>query len=610
MALPTYNVYINFGAGSQVDVTSYTNSINIQRGSSRMFDDTQPGTITISFNNFDRTFDPFNTSSMLWDSTNGYTKVQPNAKVTVYANGGQVFTGWVNTWSFTNDEKGLNPQASLTATDGLGILGNAHFNPVNVSSFNLPSMPPIRIAAATAAWGSTSITVSQAGSAGRTPLVADLFDQNATVLSYLQNVARTEPYNFFGTKDGNAKFTDRTLTGRTWGTASISYNYHATAGFYGGTATNFGAYWNSWYPSATANKYVIVSGSNGDSNYIQSPPDPSFAQTELTYYETDATKWKANQAYSVSFRGQYVDSLTYMSLAFYYKGVRKVITQISGTATGSDWALYTIPNVSSTATIDTIQFQVYNANAAIFNIKDLIITATTSASSSYFDGNNFQQVNDFLNEQQVVNVGWVGQEYLSTSIQNTSINGGGTVNLPAYEVFGDAYGTAVIGTAIPISDLQVAYNVDQFYNQVNVVRASGGTATKNNSVSQSFYGVRTYAQTDSLSISPARSTAFASEVMAQFGFPDYVLTEVDVQIEALSTAYQNRVLALELFDIVRVIFRPYGGGSNIDRTYQIINIQHNIGLESHVINFGLASVNSGLYLNSIYLGVLDTQKVV
>jgi len=78
-----------------------------------------------------------------------------------------------------------------------------------------------------------------AGSAGKTPLVGDTLSQDQTVLSYLQNVARTEPANFWGTKDGNAKWADRSYTNTTWNpSASLSYNYHLTAGFYNGTATD------------------------------------------------------------------------------------------------------------------------------------------------------------------------------------------------------------------------------------------------------------------------------------------------------------------------------------------------------------------------------------
>jgi len=611
MAVPNYNIYISFGAGSSVDVTSYAGSISISRGGSRVFEDVQPGTINISFNNFDRTFDPFNTSSILYDSTNGYTRVQPNAKVRVYANNSYlIYTGWVNNWSFTNDEKGLNPQASLSATDGLGILGQAKFNVSNVTASNTATFARERIAAATAAWGGTSVAFTYYS--GRTPLVPDLFDQNNTVLSYLQNVARTEPFNFFGTADGNAKITDRTLTTGVYTTGTPVFNYHVTAGFYDASTTAVAPWWATTSNGVkTSINYQIVAATAGEPSYISALQDPAFTQALIQYNENNATKYLQNQAYSISFKGKNIDSSHTILAQMQFRGANSGSgTSIAGTSTGSGWDSYKLENVKSTALADGITFQITNTTGGAFSVKDLIITPSVTASTFYFDGETYQQTTDYLNDQVIVNTGWTGTERYSSSVYLTKTATGATATLPAYEVFGDAYGTAVVGTAIPISDLQVAYTTDQFYNQASVVRASGGTGIKNNTVSQALYGIRSYSQTDSLNISPARSTAFANEVIGQFGIPDYVLTQLDVQLETLSSAYQNRVLNLELFDIVRIIFRPYGGGSNIDRTYQIIGIQHNVNVESHVISFGLASLNSGLFLNSTYLGVLDTQKVV
>jgi len=615
MALPSYTVYINFGAGSSVDVTSYVNSVSITRGGSRVFDDVQAGSITISFSNLDRTFDPFNTSSILWDSTNGYTKVQPNAKVRVFVNGGYIiFTGWVTTWSFTNDEKGLNPQASLTANDGLGILGNSTFNPALVTTSNTATFANPRVAAATAAWGGTAISVSYYS--GKTPLIPDLFSPSTTVLSYLQNVARTEPFNFFGTTDGNAKMTDRTLTTGVYTLGTPIFNYHRTAGWYNGTATDM----SNWYYGGTAPGWggSVVTNAQFPGEYLISTSAANGGGVPLAdYFEKDETKYKRDQSYSLSFWTDCSDGMAYLNLSYVYPNGASTVTKVSGSTAftfSGGWNKVTINNVSSTAAgnaglVNALEFYMYS-NGANCNIKDLMITPASTVPAVYFDGERYQQASDYLNDQMVVATGWTAAERNSTSVYLTKTATGGTAALPNYEVFGDAYGTAVVGTAIPISDLQVAYTVDQFYNQASVVRASGGTAVKNNSVSQNLYGIRSYSQSDSLSISPARSTAFANEVIGQFGIPDYVLTDLDVQLEALSSAYQNRVLALELFDIVRVIYRPYGGGSNIDRTYQIIGIQHNVGLESHVVSFGLASLNSGLFLGSSYLGVLDTQKVV
>jgi hypothetical protein len=612
MAIPNYNIYISFGAGSSVDVTSYAGSISITRGGSRVFEDVQPGTINISFNNFDRTFDPFNTSSILWDSTNGYSRVQPNAKVRVYANNSYIiYTGWVQTWSFTNDEKGLNPQASLTANDGLGILGNATFNPSLVTTSNTATFANPRVAAATAAWGGTAISVSYY--TGKTPLTPDLFSPSTTVLSYLQNVARTEPFNFFGTTDGNAKMTDRTLTTGVYTLGTPIFNYHRTAGWYNGTATDM----SNWYYGGTVPGFggSVVSNAQFPGEYLVASSYTNGGGIDLIdYFEYDATKYKSNQAYSVSFWTNLTDGNANVYLKYVYTNTSgtsnaKASYSTAFTFPNGGWNQIKIENVTTSLVTNALEVYV-TSNLTSFQIKDLMITPASTVPAVYFDGERYQQASDYLNDQIYVNTGWTGTERLGNSVYLTKTATGGTAALPNYEVFGDAYGTAVVGTAIPISDLQVAYTADQFYNQASVVRASGGTAVKNNSVSQSLYGIRSYSQSDSLSISPARSTAFANEVIGQFGIPDYVLTDLDVQLEALTSAYQNRVLALELFDIVRVIYRPYGGGSNIDRTYQIIGIQHNVGLESHVVSFGLASLNSGLFLGSSYLGVLDTQKVV
>jgi hypothetical protein len=499
--------------------------------------------------------------------------------------------------------------------DGLAVLGAAHFNPTLVTASNTATFAQSRIAAATAAWGGTTVSLSYY--AGRTPLVPDLFDQNNTVLSYLQNVARTEPFNFFGKANGDAKITDRTLTTGVYTLGTPVFNYHETAGWYNGTATDM----SNWYFGGTAPGWggSVVTNSQFPGEYLVATSADNGGGVDLVdYFEKDATKYKRDQPYSLSFWTNSTDGVAYLYLKYVYVNGASTVTKATGstafTFSNGGWNKVTINNVSSTATgnagvINTLEFYMYS-NSAQTQIKDLMITPASAVPSYYFDGERYQQGSDYLNSSAIVATGWTGEERNSTSVYLTRTATGGTATLPAYEVFGDAYGTAVVGTAIPIADLQVAYTIDQFYNQATIVRASGGTGIKNNTVSQGLYDVRTYSQTDSLGISPARSTAFASEIMAQFGFPDYVLTSLDVQMESLSTAYQNRVTALELFDIIRVIYRPYGASTNIDKTYQIISMNHDIGLESHVVSFGLTTLSSGVYLDSSYLGILDTQKVV
>ena len=605
MPVPTYLVYLSFGAGAQVDVTAYATNVTIDRGSPRILDDTQVGQATVSFINNDRTFDPFNTSSVLYDATNGYTRVQPNAKVQISSGGVVIFTGWVQNWDFTNDEKGLDARASLMATDGLGVLAKANFNPTLITAANTASFARGRIAAATATWGSTAISLSYYS--GKTPLVADTFSATDTVLAYLQNVARTEPFDFWGKKDGNAEIRDRTSTFAVYTIATPIYNYHTTAGFYNGTATDMSNWTNVITYIGQINGTVTTNASFPGEYVLQAVSNGSDFGVEYT--ETDATKYKPNTAYSMSFWTNATDPTA--SLNLYQRAIGTALKTYNSTVASftGGWNQVKVENVMTSLSMNTIDITI--TASSVFQIKDLIITPSTAVPTLYFDGERNQQGSDYLNSSAIVATGYLGEERNSSSVYLTKTATGATATpLPIFESFGDAYGTAVIGTALPISDLQVQYASDQFYNQINVVRASGGTAVKNDTVSQGLYGIRTFGQGDSLGISPGRSTAFANEIYAQLGSPDYVLRSLDVQLEAMAGTAQTRALNLELFDLARVVFRPSATGSNIDKKYTIISMKHEFNPETYRISYGLAPFSQGLFLDSTYLGVLNTQEVV
>lgn len=610
MPVPTYAVWLSFGLSGFIDVTAYATNVQIDRGSPRILEDTQVGQASVSFINNARVFDPLNTSSPLYDYIHGYTIVQPNAKVQIYSGGTLIFTGWVQNWDFTNDEKGLDARATLTATDGLGVLAKSNFNPTLITAANTAGqLPTVRIASATAIWGSTAITVSMAGSAGKTPLVGDTLDQGTTVLAYLQNIARTEPANFWGTKDGNAKWADRTLSGYLWNpSATLSYNYHLTAGWYNGTATDL----SNWILNAEGTPVVTTNSLYPGEYVLESVLLGS--EQGLQYQEMDKTKYKASGTYSVAF---WTNAITLTSqIRLRYKNpvtggfLDRATVTYANTYADSSWKRVVVENVTTTSFCNYFEFYVSDLSGT-FQIKDLIITPTASASSFYFDGERYQETaSTYLNDQQRPYTGWVGTERLSNSVYAVTINAG-TTSPPLQESFADNNGQSVFyGYGLPISDLQVAYASDQFYNQVNVVRASGGTATLASVASQYLYGIRSFSQTDNLGISPARSSAMTSEIFGQFGSPDYVLTSMDIQMEALAGTAQARVQAIDLNDPARVIFKPSNTGSNIDKKYTIISIRQNIRPDSHTVSFGLAPFSQGMLLNSASLGVLNTQKVV
>ena len=78
MPVPDYVVEISFGSSGYVDVTNllgvnYVQSITLDRGISSQLEDYSAGSISITFLNNARIFDPLNTSSPLWYGAGGYT---------------------------------------------------------------------------------------------------------------------------------------------------------------------------------------------------------------------------------------------------------------------------------------------------------------------------------------------------------------------------------------------------------------------------------------------------------------------------------------------------------------------------------------------------------
>ena len=127
MPVPDYVVEIRFGSSDFVDVSQYVQSISLDRGISNQLEDYSAGSVSVTFVNNARVFDPLNTSSPLWYGAGGYTIVQPGGRIRVKANNIVRFTGFIQDWSFTFDDAGLDGKATLNALDEMYRVGNAVF---------------------------------------------------------------------------------------------------------------------------------------------------------------------------------------------------------------------------------------------------------------------------------------------------------------------------------------------------------------------------------------------------------------------------------------------------------------------------------------------------
>ena len=133
MPYPTPKVEIAFDAGpydptpTWTPVTQWVYSMTTDRGRSDDWGDFY-GAASVTLNNRDRRFDPFNTSSPYWDSTNNKTKLLPRRQIRITATFAgvdyPVFRGFVAGWPPVWTDAGRDSTVTLSCFDALGLLAS------------------------------------------------------------------------------------------------------------------------------------------------------------------------------------------------------------------------------------------------------------------------------------------------------------------------------------------------------------------------------------------------------------------------------------------------------------------------------------------------------
>jgi len=602
MPLPSpYVVELYFGSSGYVDVTSYVNSITIGKGISRQLDDYSAGTLSVSFSNNDRTFDPLNTSSILWSATYGYTLVQPGGKIRVSTAGIRRFTGFIQSWDFTYDQAGFDGQAQVMALDEMFRISNQSFTGGTQLVVEASSERMKRVL------NYNNISASEyAGiQSGYTAMGADINNPGDNVLSYLQNVARSEPGDLFSNASAVMVFKDRSFTNYTWANTDRQNLLK-----YPGTATVDGNGWSYGYQPAPSTVVAPYGGTANKSEIVVLD-----GYNEMVYQETDLAKYNPDSnatkyVFSGWFRTATAASLA-LELDFYVNtvGGGNFLSISNVTANNTAWTQLSGTVTVSSGVAQGIIFTVFAAGtttAQDFYGNGLQVERG-SAWVNYFDGTLNPYTNSATSRYDVA---WLGDPYASSSglIAGTA----SAVAAPTIYTFADAnsQGTAYgNGTGIPFMDLSVAYAGEQLYNQVQVV-GMNATALVSDSAGQTKYGFRAYAQTDNLTSSIVAPDRIAAGLLGEFRLPEYRATAMTVALEALTSGQQTAVLALELRDVIRLCFQPSAQGAVVDKYYQILGINSNTDVERDHITFTVASLdNLPIRLDSTFLAVLDTDTL-
>lgn len=162
------------------------------------------------------------------------------------------------------------------------------------------------------------------------------------------------------------------------------------------------------------------------------------------------------------------------------------------------------------------------------------------------------------------------------------------------------------GTAVPFANLQVTYGAEELFNEIVITREGGGTVTATDQASINEYGVRSWDIAESQVSTDAQLVDIAVGLIAKYSQPVYRFTALDVNMNRLSSAQQDDVLALDFGDICKVVFTPNNIGDPIERFVEIINVEHRVTPDDYIVTLGFDEILApGLVLDDAVFGKLD-----
>ena len=390
MPLPTYVVELQFGASSYVDVTQYVQNISISRGINRVLDDYSAGTLSITFVNNSRVFDPLNTSSILYYSAGGYTMVQPAGNIRVSSNGVRRFTGYVQDWQFDYNESGYDGQATVTALDFLYKVSNAVFT--GGTQYEVEATSD-RIKSVMAANGFGTATYADVYG-GHTLIGYDENTPGDNVLSYLQNVARSEPADLFSNVSANMEMKDRSFTDYVWNNTG-RYNfvtYPATATIIpSGQSITVGENSSGWeligtQATATLSAYGGFVWRGGTVADLVTPANSYVGFAHLDYNPTRYAATGLTYTFAGLIRGV-AGNFDIAAIALDTTGQAQTVastTVVSASSTA--WNAFSL-TVTSSGTVGGLRVSASTSGGTTFSvIGDGFIVEPAASSPNYFDG--------------------------------------------------------------------------------------------------------------------------------------------------------------------------------------------------------------------------------
>jgi hypothetical protein len=168
---------------------------------------------------------------------------------------------------------------------------------------------------------------------------------------------------------------------------------------------------------------------------------------------------------------------------------------------------------------------------------------------------------------------------------------------------------------VPVIEYQAASLTDEMKNSVAITwtngSAVGGTATASDATSIQAYGQFDYTL-DTLLDDSLQAQRLADWLVSSYKDPKYRIDSVSVLLDSLTTMQQGQVLDLELGDVVTVTMslpNINAIGTAVSQVLSIDQIEHQIGIDRHVMTFTMSQTTTGFVLDSATFGVLNQNSL-
>lgn len=184
------------GSLAYVDVTSHVITMNTNRGLSRQLDRFNAGQATVVFDNTTRLFDPEGTS--IYSS-----QLKPRRGIRIFSGGTAVFNGIIDDWNLDYNPNGDNTSTAVSS-DRFTLLAQQELTAGTATAQQSGARINAILNRPEVSWPLADRDIDS----GQTNLQADVIDDGAIALDYLNLVNTTEQGFLFISKDGKLTFQD------------------------------------------------------------------------------------------------------------------------------------------------------------------------------------------------------------------------------------------------------------------------------------------------------------------------------------------------------------------------------------------------------------------